>query len=55
MPQEPSQFTFKQVHFGNIPVEISLYADSAEQADAAAVAAFARVAELSAMMNDYGA
>lgn len=53
VPQEPSKFTFKQVHFGNIPVELSLYADSTEQADAAAAAAFARVAELSAMMNDY--
>jgi len=52
-PQEPSKFTFEQVHFGNIPVELSLYADSAEQAATAAEAAFARVAELSAMMNDY--
>ena len=48
-----SKFTFEQVHFGNIPVELTLYASNAEQADAAAKAAFARVSELSAMMNDY--
>jgi thiamine biosynthesis lipoprotein len=52
-PQEPSKFVFEQVHFGNIPVELSLYADSAEQAAAASKAAFARVAELSVIMNDY--
>lgn len=52
-PQEPAKFSFEQVHFGNIPVELTLYADDREQADAAAKAAFARVKELSAMMNDY--
>lgn len=51
--QEPSKFSFEQVHFGNIPVELTLYAANQEQADAAATAAFARVKELSAMMNDY--
>lgn len=52
-PQELSKFTFNEVHFGNIPVEISLFASSAEEAGGAATAAFARVAELSAMMSDY--
>jgi len=52
-PQQPSKFTFEKVHFGNIPVELTLYAADAEQAQTAADAAFARVAELSAMMNDY--
>lgn len=52
-PQQPRKFTYEKVHFGNIPVELTLYADDAETADAAAQAAFARVAELSAMMNDY--
>jgi thiamine biosynthesis lipoprotein len=44
---------FVEVHFGNIPVELSLYAADAERARAAARAAFARIAELAAMMDDY--
>ena len=52
-PQEPQKFTFEKVHFGNIPVELTLYADDAKVAADAAQAAFDRIAALSAMMNDY--
>lgn len=52
-PQELTKFTYEKVHFGNIPVELSLYAADAERAAAAAEAAFARITELSAMMSDY--
>lgn len=48
-----SRFVFKQVHFGNIPVEICLYASSVKKAEDAAAAAFERVIELSEMMSDY--
>ncbi|MCK5941197.1 MAG: FAD:protein FMN transferase, partial [Planctomycetes bacterium] len=44
---------FERVQFGNIPVELTIYAADAASAEAAAEAAFARVAELSAMMSDY--
>ena len=52
-PLELQRFTFEEVHFGNVPVELCLYAADPAAARAAATAAFARVAELSAMMNDY--
>lgn len=52
-PQKPQKFTFEKVHFGNIPVELTLYADDAKVAADAAQAAFDRIAALSAMMNDY--
>lgn len=52
-PQEPTKHTFKQVHFGNIPVELTLYATDEAKAAAASATAFARVKELAAMMNDY--
>ncbi|MBL8730750.1 MAG: FAD:protein FMN transferase [Planctomycetes bacterium] len=48
-----SRFSFTAVHFGNIPVELCLYAPDAATAQAAAAAAFARIAALAAMMNDY--
>jgi len=48
-----SRHVFEEVHFGNIPVELTLYARDEPQARAAARIAFARVAELSAMMSDY--
>ncbi len=51
--QGPQRFTYEQVHFGNIPVELSLYCDDAKRAAAAADAAFTLVAELDAMMSDY--
>ena len=44
---------FAEVHFGAIPVELTLYARDAEKARAASRLAFARVAELAAMMSDY--
>lgn len=47
------RFTFEEVHFGNVPVELCIYAADRATARAAATAAFARIAELSAMMNDY--
>ena len=52
-PKAQQRYTFEQVRFGNVPVELTLYADDATAAEAAAEAAFARIAELSAMMNDY--
>ncbi len=51
--QALTRFTYEQVHFGNIPVEISLYCADAQTAADAASAAFARVAEFDAMMSDY--
>ena len=48
-----SRHAFEEIHFGNIPVELTLFAQDETQARTAARAAFARVAELSAMMNDY--
>lgn len=45
-------YTFHQIHMG-MPVEISLWAASPEQAQAAAKAAFARVARVDQLMNDY--
>ena len=52
-PPELSRFVFERVHFGNIPVELCLYAGSEAEANRAAEAAFARVAALSRMMSDY--
>lgn len=47
------RFDYEEVHFGNVPVQLCLYAPDAAVARAAATAAFARIAELTAMMNDY--
>ena len=47
------RYDFVEVHYGNIPVELTLYARDAEQVRTAARLAFARVAELAAMMSDY--
>lgn len=44
---------FVEVHFGDIPVELTLYARDAARAREAAHVAFARIAELAAMMSDY--
>ncbi len=51
--QPSSRFEFEEVHFGNIPVKLTLYARDCLHAKTAARMAFARVAELSAMMSDY--
>ena len=45
-------YTFRQIHMA-MPVEISLWAASPEQAAAAAKAAFAKVALVDRLMNDY--
>lgn len=52
-PQELTKHTYEQVHFGNIPVELTLYAADERAAFDAALAAFARVKELAAAMSDY--
>jgi thiamine biosynthesis lipoprotein len=49
---EPVRFEFSQVHMG-MPVRIVLYAADANSAERSARAAFARVAELDAMLSDY--
>jgi len=49
----PTRHVFEEVHFGNVPVTLTLYASDEEEARGAAQAAFARIAELSAMMTDY--
>lgn len=46
------RFEFTQIHMGT-PARITLYAADAEQAKAAAGAAFHRIAELDAVMSDY--
>jgi FAD:protein FMN transferase len=48
-----SRYVFTENHFGDIPVELTLYTTGPERAQAAARSAFARIAELSAMMSDY--
>ncbi|MBI5853250.1 MAG: FAD:protein FMN transferase, partial [Planctomycetes bacterium] len=48
-----ARHAFVELHFGTIPVELTLYARDDATARAAARAAFARVAELAAMMDDY--
>lgn len=48
-----SRHTFVETHFGNIPVELTLYARDEATARTAAEAAFTRVVELGAMMDDY--
>ena len=52
--QLPRPFEFTQVHMG-LPVRILLHASDERRAQAAASAAFARIAELDAMMSDYRA
>lgn len=52
-PQELTKYTYEQVHFGNIPVELTLYASDERAAFEAALAAFQRVKELAASMSDY--
>ncbi|MFO1052451.1 MAG: FAD:protein FMN transferase [Planctomycetota bacterium] len=48
-----SRHEFERVFFGDIPVELTLYASDRAKAVAAAEAAFARIAGLAAMMDDY--
>lgn len=50
--QLPRPFEFTQVHMG-LPVRILLHASDERRAQAAASAAFARIAALDAMMSDY--
>lgn len=50
--QLPRPFEFRQVHMG-LPVRILLYAPTERRAERAAEAAFARIAELDAVMSDY--
>lgn len=52
-PPTLSRFVFEQVHFGNIQVELCMYASSAAEAGSAAEAAFARIDALSRMLSDY--
>ena len=52
-PAAPIRHVFERVRFGNIPVELCLYAASEADAAAAPDAAFARLDELAAMMSDY--
>ena len=52
-PQEFKKYTYEQVHFGNIPVELTIYAAEEKAALDAALAAFQRVKQLAAMMSDY--
>lgn len=51
-PQLPKPFEFSQVHMG-LPVRILLHASDERRAQAGARAAFARIADLDAMMSDY--
>lgn len=48
-----SRHSFVEIRFGNIPVELTLYARDAATARDAARIAFRRVIELAAMMDDY--
>lgn len=50
--QLPRPFEYRQVHMG-LPVRILLYAPTENRAERAAQAAFARIAELDAVMSDY--
>lgn len=50
--QVPRPFEFTQVHMG-LPVRILLHASDERRAQAAASAAFSRIAALDAMMSDY--
>ena len=52
-PQELQKYTYEQVHFGNIPVELTFYAADEKVGFEAALAAFQRVKELAAAMSDY--
>ncbi len=52
-PPELLRCHYEDVQFGNVPVELTFYAADRVAADRAAAAAFARIAELSAMMSDY--
>ncbi|MCA8975118.1 MAG: FAD:protein FMN transferase, partial [Planctomycetes bacterium] len=54
-PSAPAllRHVFTAISFGGMSVELCLYAPDAAMAEAAAAAAFARIAELSAMMSDY--
>ena len=52
-PQELQKYTYEQVHFGNIPVELTFYAADERAGFEAALAAFQRVEELAAAMSDY--
>ena len=47
------KYTYEQVHFGNIPVELTFYAADEQVGFEAALAAFERVEELAAAMSDY--
>jgi thiamine biosynthesis lipoprotein len=49
---DPARFEFSQVHMG-MPVRVVLYAAEPALAERAVRAAFARVAELDAMLSDY--
>lgn len=50
--QNLSRFHYSQIHMG-VRVDITLYAESEEQANSAAKAAFKRFDELDAIMSDY--
>ena len=52
-PQELQKYTYEQVHFGNIPVELTFYAADEKAGFEAALAAFQRIKELAAAMSDY--
>lgn len=52
-PQALQKYTYEQVHFGNIPVELTFYTADEEAGFEAALAAFQRVKELAAAMSDY--
>ena len=52
-PQELKKYTYEQVHFGNIPVELTLYTADKHAGFEAALAAFQRVKDLAAAMSDY--
>lgn len=52
-PQELKKYTYEQVHFGNIPVELTFYTADERAGFEAALAAFQRVKDLAAAMSDY--
>ena len=52
-PQALKKYTYEQVHFGNIPVELTLYTADKQAGFEAARAAFQRVKDLAAAMSDY--
>lgn len=52
MHQALQPYTFRQMHMA-MPVEITLWAPSGEMAESAAKAAFAKVARVDRLMNDY--